>query len=676
MSAERLNNLTKSKTNVHPVVNRATEATAEDFEDLGRVTDNHADILDALTGAASPNKNYGVFTTIALLEAAHPVGEANSYAIIDAGSGTTPQIATWNDVSNQWDLGAPNEYVIYSTNFASLPSPGVENKIYVTLDNFNLFTWKNGVYNNLNVNNPLLQLKSEKDKAFGYVGLNELLKFNPDYVPELPISRITSLQDFITNINQLLLSDDVSLDDLQEIVNYIKINKDDLANLSIPNIAGLQQVLDNLISKSIAKKYTDFNQLTSDNQNQKIDLIYFVSNASGHSLVQSGYAYFEYLGTTNGDETDYRLISKQIVPNNLEYKLLLKTNSQEVDWKIHFINPVQEINWFVIDNSNGVKIKEGKGIIEADLSSSSGDCSLYIEVDENGLGVTNFTSYYGDGKLTYFDFDIVPLLENFKLYNDVSQPLSLQGLPINIKEFLVHNGAIANLNFTSSLSLEKLTLSANSVNTLNLSNCVNLKHFSSTVDGITLNVSNHLLLEYLDFRDTVSTSLDNNINTTYLLNLKVLRVYNNQYYDLDLNTRDLSKLTALYIKANTIQGMSTLTSLLTFQIKSKTNDLSFTGLDIETLSIHELPNTVLDLKPLSNLKSVNLDYTGNNNLTDVLIDNTYNDKIISFRRRYVSQGQVINVKVDNPTDANNEVTPYLPTVWNKQYNGYDVLNFV
>lgn len=52
-----------------------------------------------------------------------------------------------------------------------------------------------------------------------------------------------ALKIMIDNINTLLTSDDATLDDIQEIVDYIKANKADLENLSISNIAGLQNAL-------------------------------------------------------------------------------------------------------------------------------------------------------------------------------------------------------------------------------------------------------------------------------------------------------------------------------------------------------------------------------------------------------------------------------------------------
>ncbi|KZS41913.1 hypothetical protein AWE51_00255 [Aquimarina aggregata] len=49
------------------------------------------------------------------------------------------------------------------------------------------------------------------------------------------------LKNLIDNIWSILTSDDTNLDELQEVVDFIKQNKEDLQNLTIPNIAGLQQ---------------------------------------------------------------------------------------------------------------------------------------------------------------------------------------------------------------------------------------------------------------------------------------------------------------------------------------------------------------------------------------------------------------------------------------------------
>ncbi|GGG28928.1 hypothetical protein GCM10011344_32210 [Dokdonia pacifica] len=52
------------------------------------------------------------------------------------------------------------------------------------------------------------------------------------------------LKGFIDNLTSILNSNDTTLDELQEIVDFIKQNKDDLSNLTIDNIIGLQEALD------------------------------------------------------------------------------------------------------------------------------------------------------------------------------------------------------------------------------------------------------------------------------------------------------------------------------------------------------------------------------------------------------------------------------------------------
>ena len=55
------------------------------------------------------------------------------------------------------------------------------------------------------------------------------------------------LKSLIDNINTLLLSDDVTLDTMQELVSYIKQNKGTLSSLNIDSIFGLKEALDKKI---------------------------------------------------------------------------------------------------------------------------------------------------------------------------------------------------------------------------------------------------------------------------------------------------------------------------------------------------------------------------------------------------------------------------------------------
>ena len=51
------------------------------------------------------------------------------------------------------------------------------------------------------------------------------------------------LKKMIDDLNAILQSDDTELDQLQEIVTYIKQNKHILSTLGITNIAGLEDAL-------------------------------------------------------------------------------------------------------------------------------------------------------------------------------------------------------------------------------------------------------------------------------------------------------------------------------------------------------------------------------------------------------------------------------------------------
>ncbi len=76
---------------------------------------------------------------------------------------------------------------------------------------------------------------------------------------------IGDLQASITAINTLLATDDLSLDELQEVVDFIKANREDLQNLSIENIAGLVDALA-LKVDAVAGKGLSTNDFTDDDK--------------------------------------------------------------------------------------------------------------------------------------------------------------------------------------------------------------------------------------------------------------------------------------------------------------------------------------------------------------------------------------------------------------------------
>lgn len=86
----------------------------------------------------------------------------------------------------------------------------------------------------------------------------------------------------------------------------------DQQDLNLSNrITALEASYGGGTGSGVTKRYLTWAALLADQATQ-IDLgVYYVSDASGHSTVDSGFAYFEYLGTTNGTEVDYRKLSEQ-----------------------------------------------------------------------------------------------------------------------------------------------------------------------------------------------------------------------------------------------------------------------------------------------------------------------------------------------------------------------------
>ncbi len=82
--------------------------------------------------------------------------------------------------------------------------------------------------------------------------LNDLSSSITALIGWAPIDANTlkKLNDKILGIQTILTSDDVSLDELQEIINYIKENRTDIDSLGISSIIGLQTALENKVSTS------------------------------------------------------------------------------------------------------------------------------------------------------------------------------------------------------------------------------------------------------------------------------------------------------------------------------------------------------------------------------------------------------------------------------------------
>ena len=85
--------------------------------------------------------------------------------------------------------------------------------------------------------------------------IDDLVSNNND-VP-LSANQGLVLKGLIDDINTLLLSDNVDLDSLQEVVDFIEANRDTLESLAISNIAGLQSALDSKVDKITGKQLSE-----------------------------------------------------------------------------------------------------------------------------------------------------------------------------------------------------------------------------------------------------------------------------------------------------------------------------------------------------------------------------------------------------------------------------------
>lgn len=120
------------------------------------------------------------------------------------------------------------------------------------------------------------------------------------------------LKGLIDQLNNILTSDDTTLDELQEIVNYIKQNKADLENLSIANIAGLSDALTNKVDVVVGKGLStnDFTDVLME----QIDKNKVQLGKSNDVLKRLSFSAIDVLDTVN---EDYLNIDTVMVANNV-----------------------------------------------------------------------------------------------------------------------------------------------------------------------------------------------------------------------------------------------------------------------------------------------------------------------------------------------------------------------
>ncbi|MFY4810764.1 hypothetical protein ACOTWH_09090 [Aliarcobacter butzleri] len=112
-------------------------------------------------------------------------------------------------------------------------------------------------------------LQSSVDSISSKVNISDVQDLLNSTATDKPLSANQGrvLKGFIDNINTVLNSDDTTLDELQEIVNFIKQNKSTLDSLTVDNIAGLSTSLNNKVDKVNGKGLSS-NDFTTTEKNK------------------------------------------------------------------------------------------------------------------------------------------------------------------------------------------------------------------------------------------------------------------------------------------------------------------------------------------------------------------------------------------------------------------------
>jgi hypothetical protein len=153
-------------------------------------------------------------------------------------------------------------------------------------------------------------------------------------------------------------------------------------------------------------RYADVAAMIADQGNQLDKNILFVTDASGDSNVNSGYAYYEYLGTTVGNITDYRLISSQeslIVKQSIGYACSDETTSLEVGTAVAtFRMPY------------GFVLTE----VRASVTTAPTGANLQVDINEGGISILSTVISIDAGEKTSVTAVTPPVISDANLADD------------------------------------------------------------------------------------------------------------------------------------------------------------------------------------------------------------------------------------------------------------------
>lgn len=212
----------KNKTNVNPVVNRPTEATAEDFQEVGALLDEYADALDLLLGSNYRADFLGYFGSKALLEATFPAPPENSFGIIVDQANNPVEI--WKYTAGAYVLVQGSDNIKFYNSRNSFPATAEVGILYIAKDSRQIYGWWNSRYYNLSLN-------EEENQKIAYTQLT--YKETADFPTYTMTNEFELVRENLDGV-YFLVRDDVNIDFANCRVKLLENNK--ATDLTSPDI--------------------------------------------------------------------------------------------------------------------------------------------------------------------------------------------------------------------------------------------------------------------------------------------------------------------------------------------------------------------------------------------------------------------------------------------------------
>lgn len=260
--------------------------------EIKAVTDNHADEIESIQSQLNQAANpaYGTFTSLTALQLAHPTGELNAWAVIDAGVGVTPQIAVWDNTESEWQLvSTPINNIVYVNNVASLPPTGVANTWYITTDSYSVYVYNNNQYQQTSI------FQSQQFNQFSIKAIQQSygsdVASNGQVLIEYTDTSVTKIYFPANFSNYISKFDQLTTGEVREIELYNltsrKLHKAAITNITSYQVASIDYYIISVANSIPVADMTAFDKL-----------VLYLQNYNQGSTVDGNTSYFSRANTT------------------------------------------------------------------------------------------------------------------------------------------------------------------------------------------------------------------------------------------------------------------------------------------------------------------------------------------------------------------------------------------